>query len=280
MPNDLKAIKKLDKLADELEERGIYLPEPYKRRDQREPERAEKELAEVKLARLIKRLFAGQKKRIREWVKLQHPGRKQASPPEPPEDIFEDEEVKALLIALFLAAVYAGIDLAATDLDDVIDIAEAKNLGIDFIRAYATQWFLDLNTVTQDALLKALQLFMETPGMTIADLMALLPFEEHRLLRIATTEVTRMYATGVQLAGEQLARKFPGVRVIKTWFTNRDELVCERCEPLNGVSVLIHDNFIGGLGSLIFQPPLHVNCRCWISVRTDINKSVELQKKS
>lgn len=280
MSNDLKAIKAIDKLADELEERGVYLPEGYKRRDQREPGRAEKELAEVKLTKLIKRLFAGQKKRIREWIEFTFPGRKQAKPPEPPEDVFEDEEIKALIIALFLAAVFAGIDLAATDADDLFDLLETKNLSIDFVRAYTTQWLLDLNETTRKALLKALQLFMETPGMTIGELMKLLPFEEQRLLRIATTEITRMYAVGVQLAGEQLARDFPGVRVIKTWFTNRDEIVCERCEPLNGVSVKIKDDFINGIGLPIFHPPDHVSGRCWISARLDINKSVELQKKS
>ena len=134
-----------------------------------------------------------------------------------------------------------------------------------------------LNATTRGALQSALELFLTTPGMTVGDVMKLLPFDAIRAQMVAITEITRMYARSAQLAGEQLAKDFPGVRVIKTWHTNADDRVCKICKPLDGVSVKIKQSFKGGLGGKYLHPPGHPRCRCWMSVRTDITKSVELQ---
>ena len=98
---------------------------------------------------------------------------------------------------------------------------------------------------------------------------------------VAVTEITRLYGKAAQLAGEELAKANPGVRVIKTWWTNNDAIVreCPVCWPLHGVSVKIKDNFVDGVGNEQEHPPAHPRGRCWISVRTDISKTVELQKK-
>lgn len=278
---DLKAIRAIDELYDALVSDGVAIPDAYKRRDPLEPGRAEKELAEMKLEKLIRRLFAGQKKRIREWITLQFPARKQSEldPPEPPDDLFDDPIVQALIVALFILALNGGIDIANTESGDVIDVLAAQAVALDFVAFSHAEWLAGLNTTTRDVLQSALEMFRDVPGTTIRDVMNTLSgvFDESRIRKIAITEITRMYGKGEQIVGEQLAKEFPGVRVIKTWFTNNDEKVCEICEPLNGVSVKIKDKFIGGRGNKHLHPPAHVNCRCWISVRTDITKSTELQ---
>ncbi len=280
MTKDLEAIRNIDKIHDALVEDGVEIPDAYKRRDPKEPGREEKELAELKLEKLVKRMFAGQKKRIREWIKLQFPARKQIEPPlpEPPDELFDDPVIQALIVALFVLALNGGIDIANAESGDILDVLAAQVAALDFVTFSHAEWLAGLNDTTREALLSALELFRTVPGMTIRDVMDLLPFEEHRLQRIAVTEITRMYGKGEQLAGEQLAKDFPGVRIIKTWHTNADDLVCKICKPLNGVSVKIKDTFTGGLGEEHLHPPAHVNCRCWMSVKPDINKKVRLQK--
>ena len=77
MTKDLEAIRKIHELTDTFAADGGVLPEAYKRRDPKEPGRAEKELAEAKLEKLVNRLFRFQEKQIREWMELQFIGRKQ-----------------------------------------------------------------------------------------------------------------------------------------------------------------------------------------------------------
>ena len=63
-----KAYAAINKIADDLAERGIHLPDAYKRRDPREPERVAKEMFEDQVAKLFDKLFASQKKKIRQFV--------------------------------------------------------------------------------------------------------------------------------------------------------------------------------------------------------------------
>ncbi len=93
-------------------------------------------------------------------------------------------------------------------------------------------------------------------------------FTEDRALKIATTEITRAYATSSQMAGEDLKKEFPDVRVIKTWFTNNDERVCEFCVPLDGKEVEIDEDFYEPDDYSDGNPPRHVNCRCWMQETT------------
>ena len=278
MTQDLEAIRKIIRLRDDLVSQGSTIPDAYKGRDPKEPGREEKELAEMKLEKLVKRLFAGQKKRIREWLEMRYFERKAETPDEPPEDVFDDPVVLALIIALFIQAVNGGIDITNAGVDDIIDVAVIQPLVIDWVNVYGEKWLMDLNATTREVLQSALEMFKTTPGFTIKDVMDLLPFEDYRKQRIAVTEITRMYGKGQQLAGERLAKDHPGVRVIKTWHTNADDRVCKICKPLNGISVRIMDMFMDEFGEAHLYPPAHVNCRCWMSVRTDILKSVELQK--
>jgi len=103
--------------------------------------------------------------------------------------------------------------------------------------------------------------------MTIGDVMKQLPFDEKRAERVAITEVTRAYAAANKLAGEELAKEFPDLKVIKRWFTNNDGLVCTAiCAPLNGKEVDLNAEFAPGIS----EPPGHPGCRCWSSVKTEL----------
>jgi hypothetical protein len=101
--------------------------------------------------------------------------------------------------------------------------------------------------------------------MTMGDVMDMLPFDERRGLLVATTEITRSYAQGQMMAGLALQEQWPGVRVVKRWYTNADDLVCEICGPLDGQAVDL-DEMFDGAG----EPPAHPGCRCWMETSTEI----------
>jgi len=283
MTNELEAIRKIDELYDDLVAKGVTIPDAYKRRDPIEPGREQKELAELKIEKLVKRLFKKQEALIRAWMDVQFLGRKQviSGPVNPPEDILDDPEFIAIIIALVVLLAKQGIEITNVDAGDIIDTIAIQGVIIDWATTFTTEWMKTLNKTTLDALQKALEKFATTPGMTIQDVIDLLPFDETRAQMVAITEVTNLYGQAAQLAGEQLARDNPGVRVIKTWWTNNDAIVrrCPVCWPLHGVSVKIKSKFVDGEGNKQIAPAAHPRGRCWISVRTDITKSVELQKK-
>ena len=54
---------------------------------------------------------------------------------------------------------------------------------------------------------------------------------------------------------------------VKTFVTAEDELVCPECGPLNGISVPLSSTFSG-----FYMPPLHINCRCDVTVSFDTEK--------
>ena len=75
---------------------------------------------------------------------------------------------------------------------------------------------------------------------------------------------TREDALKVIAEGKRLKKEWPGVPVIKTWYTCNDDLVCPICKSLDGKEVELDKNFTKG----IFMPPACPECRCWISVST------------
>jgi SPP1 gp7 family putative phage head morphogenesis protein len=92
-------------------------------------------------------------------------------------------------------------------------------------------------------------------------------FGANRAEMIAVTETTRAYAEG-NIRAWQAAGFVDG----KRWMTNRDDIVCPICRPLDNqvVQGLAEPGFSddGGLG--IHAPPAHVRCRCWLQPVVDI----------
>jgi hypothetical protein len=75
---------------------------------------------------------------------------------------------------------------------------------------------------------------------------------------ISVTEITRAAAQGELAVARQL--KNEGIEMRKVWQTNKDDLVCTICEPLQGVEESTWRS-VAPAG-----PPAHVRCRCFLSL--------------
>jgi hypothetical protein len=245
---------------------GAELPFELKQRDDREPGKERKEAQENKLFRLLRRYWKEQKQAIEERFRWSLPLKADVLG----NRFWDDEDARLLaeLTKLFTNAATDGIAL----------FGELENIGLDYSlsNAEAAEWakqysfelIKGINSTTREAVNKAVQNYIDIPGFTLGDLLQQLPYSEKRALNIAVTEVTRAYAEGNRLAGEQLRNEFPNVRVIKIWFTNADDRVCPICSPLDGKQVPIEKQFTNGIDN----PPAHIGCRCWTTTSTELRK--------
>lgn len=264
----------VDSIADWLVNQGTELPENIKRRDPREPGRAIKERWEDRLYRLMMRRFRIQKRNLVAHLERFRPTKAAADDfmNTLPRSLFDTDDVDAKLLRLFIAASQDGVELFAISSTISLDWTAVNTQAADWAREYTTEWLRGLDDTTRASLRSQMAAFIETPGYTIGDVVRSLPFDEKRALRIATTEITRVFGESVELAGKELQKTFPDVRVVKQWFTNNDSLVCGICAPLNNSIVSISDGFgvVSGEAGLT-SPPAHVNCRCWMSSTTEID---------
>ena len=264
----------IDVLARVVMQVGGEVKTVVQRRDRREPGRTEKEKAEDELSALMRRYFTRQAENIRVRLEVEYPIRK-ATVTIPPswlqDDLFwEDPEFMADLIILLTQSAKGGVDLFRIETSLGIDFTGVNTDAAKWAREYAYDLIKGITETTRGAVSEAITAFVETPGMTIGDTMGMLQsaaYSEIRARMIATTEITRSYAQGNQLAGEAMKQEFPDVKVVKRWFTNNDDRVCDICGPLDGEEVEIDEKFSSGDDN----PPAHVNCRCWTSTRTRIN---------
>ena len=105
-----------------------------------------------------------------------------------------------------------------------------------------------LDAKTSKAVLKAVKEFVDSSGLTIGDVAKLIPLDDEHAFEIASSEISRYQSQKEQTKADQLAKDFDDVRVIKTWQTCNDDLVCKICGPLNGVNVLHNKEFRGSDG--------------------------------
>jgi SPP1 gp7 family putative phage head morphogenesis protein len=128
-------------------------------------------------------------------------------------------------------------------------------------RGYADQVLDELNTTSKDRWESVIADYIARPGATIGELnTALTPFfGRERAALISVTETTRAFASG-----EELAYQAEGIAEW-TWQTNRNELVCRICGPLNGKTVKLGQPFgVDRKGNPIYKPGAHPGCRCWV----------------
>ena len=251
-------MKSLRLVVEGLEYIGIPA---LKGRDNREPGKDEKEIYEDRLRTVIVRYFGRQRRKIRDRLHDQYPNRKALVDYG---DLYQDDDVIAELIVLLQHALKNGISLFGRDIPLQIDWALTNLRASEWARKYVFDLVKGIDNTTRSLLQDIISQFVDTPGMSIGDVMDLLPFDEVRAQRIAVTEITRTYAQANQLAGEDLREAFPGVAVIKIWNTNNDDRVCEICGPLDGKEVGIDENFTTDIAN----PPAHVHCRCWTTTTT------------
>ncbi len=273
-----KAYEQINKEADRLAKVGMYLPDAYKRRDPREPERVAKEMFEDELAKQIMKLFAVQEKNIRQFVQPLTVGRK--ATPKVPDDLFTDEEIEAAILAILIAMTQLGISVFDAQVEIGFELAIFETAAAEWARTHAGVMITQINGTTLKAVQEAIATFLETPGMTIGQLMDMLPFGEARSRLIAVNETTTAFAEAELIAAKKLQKQFPNVIVEGTWFTNNDPEVCVICRGLNGKKAKIGEKFVskGPDGELIGTytrpgaPPEgpHIGDRCWVTYRTVI----------
>jgi len=235
-------------------------------RDPREPGRLEKMRMEKRLARLMRRVFARQAELIRQRAEM--------TAKADLDDWFTgegwDEDEVAELIEILRTSARDGVALLAQQIGFDFDPTLTNTRAARWAQTWAGKLIKEIDDTTLKAVREAVRQFVETPGMTIGELMKMLPFEGRRAELVAVTETTRSYAEGNLEAGRMMAEEFPDVLVVKEWFTNNDDLVCPLCGPLNGEEIEIDEQFDAG-GEDVDGPPRHPNCRCFLSVRTRIN---------
>jgi SPP1 gp7 family putative phage head morphogenesis protein len=231
---------------------------------------------EDRLYMLFKRRFKKQLTALRERLEQNYPAKKDNSiPPIPIDDIIngeEDSDFVADLIRVISGSAVGGVSLFKQSVNVGMDYTLINDRALDWAQTYSYELIGKatggIDATTRNVVSNVISRFVDTPGFTIGDAINQLSetFGETRARMIAVTEITRAYAQGNQIAGEELKKEFPDVKVVKTWFTNNDDRVCDICGPLDGVEVSIDDQFPGGFDF----PPGHVNCRCFVQTRTRI----------
>ena len=206
-----------------------------KRRDLREPFRKQKEEGEEKLALLLSRYWRKQAKHIRARLPFLGIPAKSARSDYLlllMEGIVEGgkdaEELLAELTNLFRVAALEAVTKAAEGIKPALDPTLINAQAAAWARTQASAMMTAMTATTRKALGEVLAAFVETPGMTVGDVTKLMEpiFGEARAMSAAVTEITRVYAEGNQVVADTLKAEYPGVRVVKYWFTNNDDRVC------------------------------------------------------
>ena len=267
---------------DELHDLGYELPDSLKRRDKREPGRDLKESIEDRLMMTVRRYFKKQKKEIEDRLRQSYPERdggvSPIAPPDKPVSVDDliagesDDEFMSGIIRLVGLATTGGVNLFKDAITIGMDYSLVNEQALDFARNYSYELINKnkggIDATTRDRVSNAISRFIETPGYTLRDISRDLEpiFGLERARQIAITETTRAFAEGNKLAGEELAKEYPDVKVIKTWFTNNDDRLCDICLLNDGEDVELHEAFPSGDDA----PPAHVGCRCWMTTSTKI----------
>lgn len=174
------------------------------------------------------------------------------------------------LTAMLLAASLKGVEIGSEQLATI-------GLGVDWTlpNEKAREWVLGVNPEQVGGFAK--QLFDQvqltskrtlrqevanwvTNGEPLRELEKRLEptFGQQRARLIASTETTRAYAQGNQLAWQE-----SGVVNEKQWKTSVDERVCPICGPLHNKKAPLIGSFEAS-GETTDNPPAHPHCRCWI----------------
>jgi hypothetical protein len=248
------------------------------RRDKREPGRREKQLLTDKIYSAIRKHMGRIRDRLKQRVGIKSEIGNLI------DDVvdWEDPEFIRELIKLLQVAGIGGISLFKDKIGVGFDFTLVNAEVAKWASTYAFDLAKDISKTTAEALKKSVEAFIATPGYSMGDIVKDLLDNglsalgeqsiEQRAWNIATTEVTRAYAQGQQQGADALAEAYPDVRIIKRWYTNNDDKVCEfLCEPLDGKEVAEDENFYEPESDYEDgNPPRHVNCRCWMDYTTKI----------
>jgi len=241
-----------------------------------EPGAAERRRAEGKLEAVIRAYFGRLEKRAKAKLNSDPPAKKSAKASYADTafgaDFFDDDEFEPALVDVLTGATQSGA-LQFTDMVKLeIDGDAVNKQAVTAVEKYAFDLVKGIDDTSRERLRDAISEFIQNPGTTIGDVIDMLPFDDARAQLIATTEITRAYASGQKLAGDATAEAWPDVTITKMWHTNNDSIVCPLCEPLNGQEVDREEPFVDDDGNEYDAPgDPHPGDRCWVSYRTQIN---------
>lgn len=139
---------------------------------------------------------------------------------------------------------------------------DGRNAAVNgWLESYYPKFAADVDKTTADTLTKTVQLFRNTPGMTVADVkQALTPaFGEQRAAAIAITELTRAQTQATTAYKSYMDSM--GIKSEEVWNTDADELVCVICKPFDNKPRTVWG------GEYPEGSPAHPNCRCDITLR-------------
>lgn len=202
-------------------------------------------------------------------------------PPKPSilSEQFWSEEERALFNTLapsLLSVIFRGVEEGAAQLPKgaqlLLDWDLVNQAVLDYLNRYKAR-IKGISDTTAKHVRREIENWVRSGDPLPVLTQRLAPwFGPKRAKRIAVTEVTRLYADGNQLAWRQ-----SGLVSANRWNTARDERVCPICAPLNGVVVPMGEGFTpSGPGLGPTAPPIHVNCRCWL---TPVTTGADLQRE-
>ena len=166
--------------------------------------------------------------------------------------------IEPILEKVYLQQAMTVVDTATIGFDWALVNADA----IDWVSTYTFELAEGITRTTingtQKKVRQVIQQFFDeglTMPQTIARMRQQLAgiYGPVRAEMIAITEVTRAAAEGERQAAALIERE-SGVKMVPTWQTSNDELVCPICGPK-------HDKVITD-GEF---PPAHPRCRCWVA---------------
>lgn len=271
--------RRIDTVADQLSVRGIWLPFGYRRRDAREPRRTDKEILEDQLFEAYKKYFKFQERTLRAEIRkmLSKLGAADVSKVmKQLEKDIKNDDLEAGIISLIVSSVLLGtevfIDAQADAFGPQVEWTSAQSEAAAWAVENAGELIKDIDQTTLDAVRQAIQSFIDTPGMTLRDIMDMIPLKDRRSRLIGITETTNAFAEGEIRMGRFLAKEFPGLEIVKIWRTNNDDRVCVICgqDNLDGQQVGLEEMFTYTLDDVeheVFAPSAHPGCRCWLTVR-------------
>lgn len=149
-----------------------------------------------------------------------------------------------------------------------VDWSLVNQAAIQWADRYSFELVTGINNTSRQAVSQTVSSFFRE-DLTMGELRQRLGsiYGPVRADMIAQTEVTRASVEGEMATAREIENQ--GIRMQKVWVTNRDEIVCPICQPLNNVrantpgvdAVFVHPES----GVTYDAPPAHPRCRCWIN---------------
>ena len=136
----------------------------------------------------------------------------------------------------------------------MVDWTMINQQAADWAKTYTFDLVKDINETSITQLQDNVSAFFEQ-GQTLDKLAMNIEegFSPARAAMIARTEVTRASVQG-EIGTVNEIEANSSLKMVNTFQTENDDIVCDICSPLNGTEV-DEDNY----------PPVHPQCRCWLN---------------